>query len=151
MSAELKSRVYARYLQLLSDKIDVFRDMISGLAEDAENDAKSSAGDKHETGLSMMHLEQEKLSVNLRDCLAQRDALLRVDIAQENQRVVSGSLVRVNGMWLFVLQAMPKILVDGRTIFGISPESPLGSQLIGNQQGFSFIFNATSYTIEQVF
>ena len=33
--------------------------MISDLAQDAQNDAKGSAGDKHETALSMMHLEQE--------------------------------------------------------------------------------------------
>ena len=53
-----KQKILQHHLVLLQDKIDVYRDMIFGLADDAQNDAKSSAGDKHETALSMMHLEQ---------------------------------------------------------------------------------------------
>jgi hypothetical protein len=38
------------------------------LTEDSKNDAKGSAGDKHETALSMMmHIEQEKLNYKLRE------------------------------------------------------------------------------------
>jgi hypothetical protein len=36
--------------------------------EDSKNDAKGSAG-KHETALSMMHIEQEKLNYKLRKWL----------------------------------------------------------------------------------
>jgi hypothetical protein len=39
------------------------------LTEDSKNDAKGSAGDKHETALSMMHIEQEKLNYKLREWL----------------------------------------------------------------------------------
>ena len=64
-----KERIHLKYRQLVQDKIDVYRDMIANLADDAQNDAKSSAGDKHETALSMMHLEQEKLVQKLRENL----------------------------------------------------------------------------------
>ncbi|RYG26231.1 MAG: hypothetical protein EOO01_42145 [Chitinophagaceae bacterium] len=147
----LKQQVYQRYLQLTTDKIDVLRDMISALTNDAQNDAKGSAGDKHETGLSMMHLEQEKLSANLRDCLAQQEALARVDVSVKFDRVVPGSLVVANKMHLFVLQAMPRIIVDGITVFGVSPNAPLGRELFGNKLGHSFYVNATLYTIESIF
>ena len=56
----MKQQILIRYKEMLQDRIDVFQDMISGLTIDAQNDAKGSAGDKHETALSMMHLEQEK-------------------------------------------------------------------------------------------
>jgi hypothetical protein len=56
-----KQKIYQYYLQLVQDRIDVFRDMIAALTEDSKNDAKGS-GDKHETALSMMHIEQEKLN-----------------------------------------------------------------------------------------
>jgi hypothetical protein len=61
--------IYQYYLQLVQDRIDVFRDMIAALTEDSKNDAKGSAGDKHETALSMMHIEQEKLNYKLRKWL----------------------------------------------------------------------------------
>ena len=69
-----KQKIHQYYTRQVQDKIDVFRDMIAALTEDSKNDAKGSAGDKHETALSMMHLEQEKLNYKLKDecpCLVQ--------------------------------------------------------------------------------
>ena len=57
-----KQKIKSHYQNLLSEKINELRFMISDLTQDAQNDAKGSAGDKHETALSMMHLEQEKLN-----------------------------------------------------------------------------------------
>ncbi len=67
----LKQKIHQQYSQLLQDKIDVFKDMIAALTEDAKNDAKGSAGDKHETALSMMHIEQEKLNRKLKEYMDQ--------------------------------------------------------------------------------
>lgn len=50
-----KRQVLDQYQLLIQDKIDIFRDMISDLSIDAQNDAKGSAGDKHETALSGSH------------------------------------------------------------------------------------------------
>ena len=55
----LKEKVHAACLQLLTDKIKVIQDNLQGLTQGAENDNKSSAGDKHETARAMMQLEQE--------------------------------------------------------------------------------------------
>ena len=60
-----KQKAHAYYLQLVQDRIDVFRDMIAALTEDSKNDAKGSAGDKHETGRAMIQLEREKLGIQL--------------------------------------------------------------------------------------
>ena len=57
-----KQKIHQYYQQLVQDREDAFRDMITALTEDSKNDAKGSAGDKHETALSMMHIEQEKLN-----------------------------------------------------------------------------------------
>lgn len=62
---ELKQQM----LTALKCQIVDIQNQIAALAEDAQNDAKSSAGDKHETGLAMMHLEQEKLNSKLSQLL----------------------------------------------------------------------------------
>lgn len=135
---------------MLQDRIDVFQDMISGLAEDAQNDAKGSAGDKHETALSMMHLEQEKLSHKLTEILGQKATVDKIDASQIHKIVAMGSLVQANGMLLFISAALPKITIEDKSIFALSPQSPLGSKLMGNQVGFSFDMNGKPYTIESV-
>lgn len=145
-----KQKIYDRYQQLLQDRIDAFRDMVAALTEGAQNDAKGSAGDKHETALSMMHLEQEKLNHKLAEIYAQKAVLDKIDPAIVHDRIVLGSLVEANGMLLFVSAALPKITVEDKTVIAVSPQSPLGSKLIGEQQGFFFEIGTTKYTITSV-
>jgi hypothetical protein len=68
-----KQKIYQYYLQLVQDRIDVFRDMIVALTEDSKM-MQGSAGDKHETALSMMHIEQEKLNNKLREVVTQKQS-----------------------------------------------------------------------------
>ena len=146
----LKQQILQRYKELLQDRIDVFQDMISGLTEDAQNDAKGSAGDKHETALSMMHIEQEKLNHKLKEILDQKSILDKIDASQTHKKVALGSLVQANGMLLFISTALPKLIIEDKSIFALSPQSPLGSKLMGNEVGFSFDMNEKPYTIESV-
>ena len=147
----MKQQVVQRYHQILQDRIDVFRDMISGLTEDAQNDAKGSAGDKHETALSMMHLEQEKLNHKLKEILDQKAILDKIDPNSNHNKIALGSMVQANGMLLFISAALPKINIDQSTIIAVSPQSPLGSKLMGNSEGFTFEINTSQFTVEKVF
>ena len=65
----MKQKIIQYYSNFIQTKIDSLRQMIADLTEDAKNDAKGSAGDKHETALSMMHLEQEKLNQKLKELM----------------------------------------------------------------------------------
>ena len=146
----MKQHLLKRYKEMVQDRIDVFQSMISELSSDAENDAKSSAGDKHETALSMMHLEQEKLNQKLKELHFQISVLDKIDVSRVSQKIILGSLVKVNDLTVFISVALPKIQHENITIFAISPESPLGSKLMGNEVGGSFEINTVSYTIKEV-
>ncbi len=147
---ELKQKVLNYYRQQVQDKEDAFRDMIAALTEDASNDAKGSAGDKHETALSMMHLEQEKLNQKLKEILGQKAVLARIDSESLFSKVALGSLVKANSMYLFVSAALPKIIIDGVTILALSPESPLGEKIMGREVGYSFEISGTKYIVADI-
>lgn len=147
---EFKEKIYNHYLQMVQDRIDVFKDMISGLTEDSKNDAKGSAGDKHETALSMMHIEQEKLTNKLKEAIAQKAILDKIDPSKTTENIILGSLVKANGIYLYLSVALPKITIDGINVIALSPQSPLGNHLMGNKVGFEFEINKTHYTIESV-
>lgn len=146
----LKEQIHKQYLQILQDKIDVFQDMISDLTEDSLNDSKGSAGDKHETGLSMMHLEQEKLSAKLREAIEQKSILDKIDYEKEHTIVALGSLVKTNKLNVYVSCALPKITIEGQNYFGISPQSPLGEKIIGKNIGHQFLINGVEYEILEI-
>jgi hypothetical protein len=145
-----KEKTHHYYLQLVQDRIDVFRDMISALTEDSKNDAKGSAGDKHETALSMMHIEQEKLNHKLSEVLAQKAILDKIDPLKVLDTIALGSLVKANGIFLYLSTALPKVSIEGINVIALSPQSPLGAKLMGNQVGFTFEINGTHYTIESI-
>ncbi len=145
-----KQKIYQYYLQLVQDRIDAFRDMITALTEDSKNDAKGSAGDKHETALSMMHIEQEKLNTKLKEVLDQKAVLDKIDPLFIAETIILGSLVKANGIYLYLSLALPKINIEGINVIALSPQSPLGNKLMGNKVGFAFEINSTKYLIESI-
>ena len=146
----LKQKIHQYYSRQVQDKIDIFRDMISSLTEDSKNDAKGSAGDKHETALSMMHLEQEKLNYKLKEVLDQKGILEKIDSSLLHTTISLGSLVQANGIYLYLSLALPKIVIDQVNIIALSPQSPLGDKLMGNKVGFEFEINGTKYQIDSI-
>ena len=145
-----KQKIHTHYLQLVQDRIDVFRDMIVALTEDSKNDAKGSAGDKHETALSMMHIEQEKLNRKLREVMDQKMVLDKIEAATIAETIIVGSLVKANGIYLYLSVALPKINVEGINIIALSPQSPLGNKLMGMKVTHTFEINTTKYTVEEI-
>jgi hypothetical protein len=145
-----KQKIHQHYTRQVQDKIDVFRDMILALTEDSKNDAKGSAGDKHETALSMMHLEQEKLNYKLKEVFIQKAILDKIDGSLTHSTIALGSLVLANGIYLYLSLALPKITVEQVTIIALSPQSPLGEKLMGNKVGFEFEINGTQYHIDSI-
>ena len=145
-----KQQIHSQYITMVQDKIDVFKDMITALTQDSKNDAKGSAGDKHETALSMMHLEQEKLNYKIQEYLNQKAILDKIDANQSHTIAALGSLVVTNNLTVYIATALPKITINNHSVFGISPQSPLGIQLLGKKTGFSFQINGTNYTILKI-
>ena len=145
-----KQKIKSHYQNLLSEKINELRFMISDLAQDAQNDAKGSAGDKHETALSMMHLEQEKFNQKLAEIIGQKNGIDKIDADAIHAKVALGSLVQTNEMLFYISTALPKITIDNKTIIAVSPESPLGSQLLGKSVGDEITINNNRFHIKTI-
>ena len=145
-----KQKIKSHYQNLLSEKINELRLMISDLAQDAQNDAKGSAGDKHETALSMMHLEQEKFNQKLAEIIGQKNGIDKIDADAIHTKVALGSLVQTNEMLFYISAALPKITIDNKTIIAVSPESPLGSQLLGKSVGDEITINNNRFHIKTI-
>ena len=145
-----KQKIKSHYQNLLSEKISELRFMISDLAQDAQNDAKGSAGDKHETALSMMHLEQEKLNQKLAEIIAQKNVVDKIDADAIHTKVALGSLVQTNEMLFYISAALPKIQLENKTIIAVSPQSPLGSQLMGKSLGDEILINTNRFQIKAI-
>jgi len=115
--------------------------MIADLTVDSQNDAKGSAGDKHETALSIM-ISNKKLNHKLQEIYAHKQVLDQIDPLAVHQKVALGSVVLTNGMWLFMSAALPKVLLTKKQYLHCHPIA-FGELLMGQSIGqwYGFMTN----------
>lgn len=145
-----KEKIFQLYKQKVDEKISLLKKSYDELTESAANETKSTAGDKHETALAMLQIEQENTGRQLKEVLLQKSILEKIDPTLHTEEIVRGSIVITNNGIFFMSIGLGKILVDDKTVIALSPESPLGLQLMHKKPGDVFSFNDTNYTIEQV-
>ena len=145
-----KIKVYNRFSQLVLDKISMLQQSLLDLKESSSNETKSTAGDKHETALAMLQIDQENTSRQLQDALVQKALFEKIDPAISTTRITNGSLVRTNKGFLFLSVAIGKTTVDDETVIAISPGSPLGKALVGRERNDTASVNGNFYQIEDI-
>lgn len=145
-----KAVVFEKCMQSVHNKIESLEKALDELRESGMNETKSTAGDKHETALAMIQIEQENKRIQLKEVLQQYERLRKIDISIKSVSVGIGSLVQTNNAWLFISQAIGKITVGNETVIAVSPQSPLGIKLIGLKENDTAEFNGIKYTIERI-
>ena len=146
----LKQKVYNNYLQLITDKVSRLQQILADLKESGSNETKSTAGDKHETALAMLQIEQANTRGQLDVALAQKAILEKINPTLSAQVIVNGSLIKTNSAYLFMSVALGKSLVDNIPVIALSPQSPLGMKLMGLSVSEIAEFNGKKYLIENI-
>jgi transcription elongation GreA/GreB family factor len=143
----LKQKIYAHYLQLINEKIAMLQKLLADLKESGANETKSTAGDKHETALAMLQIEQANTRAQLNEWLAQKSTMERIDPAVSVTVIVNGSLINTDKGYLFLSTALGKAVIDGFSVTAISVQSPLGQKLPGSKAGDTIGINNNHYRI----
>ena len=146
----LKQKTYLHCRQTVNDKISLLQQVLADLKESGANETKSTAGDKHETALAMLQIEQANVRGQLKEALEQKTILEKINPAASAPYVVNGSLVKTNKGYFFVSCASGKVIVDGLTVTPISPQSPLGSKLMGLHPNDTIELNNNHFLIEGI-
>lgn len=146
----LKQKIYNHYLQVVNDKISLLKKVLADLKESGANETKSTAGDKHETALAMLQIEQANVHGQLSEALAQKAALEKLNPAVVAGVIVNGSLIKTNKGCLFMSIALGKAVIEGITVTALSSQSPLGVKMMGLRAGYSAEINNNTYFIESI-
>jgi hypothetical protein len=143
----LKQKIHHHCLQTVNGNIALLQQVLAELKESGANETKSTAGDKHETALAMLQIEQENKRAQLNAALAQKTVLEKINPAATALIVVPGSLITTSRGLLFISIALGKVVVDHAMITVLSPQSPLGQKLMGQQTGAVVEMNNVVYEI----
>ena len=146
----LKQKVHQHYLQMVIDKISLLQQDLADLKESGANETKSTAGDKHETALAMLQIEQANKREQLQQVFAQKIVVENINPTIVAAIVLSGSLIKTDKGYLFMSVALGKAVVEGISFTALSPQSPLGKELMGLKAGDTALINNRSYHIEMI-
>lgn len=129
----------------------MLQQVLADLKESGSNETKSTAGDKHETALAMLQIEQANTRAQLQELLAQKTTLESINPGLTATIIVNGSLVKTNRGYFFMSTALGKAIVAGISVIALSPHSPLGQKLMGLKETDVLEVNDHSYRIERIF
>lgn len=147
MKTTLKQKLYSLCLQQIEQRILNAQTAINNAKESANDDTKSSAGDKHETGRAMAQLEQEKSANQLNEALALKQSLEKIALTLSSKSVQVGSIVMTDKSNFFVSIPVGKLEVDKDTYFAISISSPIGVKIKNLTLNDTFEMNGIVYKI----
>jgi transcription elongation GreA/GreB family factor len=117
----------------------------------ASEDTKSSAGDKHETSVSMAQLEQEKLTRQINQLLELEQQFFKIKADTIHSKIQFGSLIETNNGFLYVSIGLGKVSNEKYDFYALGPEAPLVKLMIGKKTGDCVEFNGNKTEILQVF
>ena len=146
----LKQKIYDQCSKIMLEKVMGLQKRLLDLSESASNETKSTAGDKHETALAMLQIEQASIRAQLKQTQAQQAVLLKIDPLVKSNSIRNGSLVKTNQGYLFISVALGKVELENDFFIALSAQSPLGAKLIGLQTGQQATINQLTYHIESV-
>jgi transcription elongation GreA/GreB family factor len=144
---ELKILLYNKCVEFADQRILNIQDALANASESGNDETKSSAGDKHETGRAMMQLEQENNSAQLIEALELKMNISKIDPNQQSSTIKPGSLVITNKGVFYISISAGKIQLGDVLYYAVSPVSPIASKLKGMSANQEIDFNGQLFKI----
>jgi hypothetical protein len=148
--SNIKQQLYNQCIAYIKNRMSeaehAFKD-----AEKAQNDdTKSSAGDKYETGRAMMQQEKDRNTIQLNEANKLMVALNLVSTKGTSKIAENGSLVITDNGKFYIAISAGALVVDGESYFAVSAASPIGIKLKGLKAGDGFVLNGKGYRVLEV-
>jgi transcription elongation GreA/GreB family factor len=146
-----KEKLYKACEVYLQERIERITLGMQDLENDLENETKSSAGDKYETGREMINLEWNKLSQQLQQFKNLKNTLEVAKRRSQHKSVQLGSAVKTNLANYFIAIPAGQLELGDERYFAIGANSPIAQLLLHKKVGEEIIFNGKSAKILEIF
>ncbi len=147
----LKELLVNQIHTILDGRIDTIRKDIELAKESRDNETKSTAGDKYETGREMVQFEMEKLSSQLNKTIDLKNELSKINPKKKFDSVEFGSLVITKSDNYFISIGIGKIECAKHVFYCISLASPIGRLLHQKKVNNKFTFQGAEMEIVEIF
>tara|TARA_R100000935_G_scaffold23395_1_gene42730 strand:+ start:47272 stop:47730 length:459 start_codon:yes stop_codon:yes gene_type:complete len=147
---ELKVALLEHCKETVEKRQEKIKQTISDIVESLEDESKSSAGDKHETGRAMLQIDRENAGKQLQEIETLQALVKKIDISSVSDYVRLGSLVYTNSGTYFISISIGQVTVGKTGYFCVALQSPIGQMLSGKKKGDTFVFNEKEFVVKSI-
>jgi len=148
---EIKANLYQFCLSHIENKHDQLQESIDDAQNSLSSESKSTAGDKHDTGRAMMHLEIEKKGQQLAELEKLKRVMIQFSPNKLNSTIDLGTAIRTNHGNYFLSIGIGRIELEDEIFYAISLASPLAQNIKNSYPTKAFEFLNKSYSIKEIF
>lgn len=146
-----KQGLKAQCIKLLRERVDTARQAMESAQESANNEGKSSVGDKYETGRAMSQIDRDRSAGQMDDAIQEMLRLQSIDADKLYDDVANGSVVICGEAIYFIATGLGVITYEGHKVVVLSPKAPLSNLLRGKAKGDKVAFNGKTFEISDLF
>jgi transcription elongation GreA/GreB family factor len=146
-----KSELINALKSILEEKMKNAWNAMEAAQESANEQGKSSMGDKYETSRSMGQLDRNMHARQYEQLRQERLVLEKITGQGSGERVVLGSLLETSAGWFMISVSLGAVKIKDETVWAVSSSSPVGASLLGKQAGDHFDFMKKQCEIRTVY
>ena len=137
-------------VSMLRERVETAKEAMQAAQDSANNEDKSSAGDKYEVGRAMSQIDRD-LSAGRMEAIQELLKLESIDADKPYEEVNNGAVVICGDTVYFIATGLGVITYEGGKVIVLSPKAPLSNLLRGKVIGDNVTFNGKSFEITEVF
>ncbi len=136
----MKPQLLEKIKSIIENRMDTSWQAMEAAKNSANEEGKSSAGDKYETARAMGQLDREMNGRMYEQAHQERLLLDKIDPQTVFSKVAFGALVETSMGIFFVTIGVGVVEFEDKKIMAISPQSPIGQAIAGKEAGEAFDF-----------
>lgn len=146
----LKEKLKNYCLDLLRQRLATAESLVQTAQESANNEGKSSAGDKYETGRAMGHLQKEMYQQQSAKIRHELLVASSTEVKLQPATIKRGTVIVSDNLIIFICVGLGKKSVDGHTVLFVSEDSPLFTILARKRHLETFQIDKSEKVIREI-
>lgn len=147
----LKTACYELAAAWVNTRIESAQKAMQNAQNSANEESKSSAGDKYETGRAMAQNDRDMFAKQHLEAQQDLNVLQKINVDIVPDKVVNGALVNTSMGYFFIALSIGHKAVASQNIMFTSALSPIGALIYGKSVGESFQFRNQAVSITGIY
>ncbi|WP_337044035.1 transcription elongation factor [Emticicia sp. 17c] len=143
----MKETLLEKVKGLIEKRMNTSWEAMEAAKNSANEEGKSSAGDKYETARAMGQIDREMNGRMYEQARQERLLLEKINLKETPATATFGALVETSMGFFFIAVGAGIIELNNKSIMVVSPQSPIGQILLGKTSQDTFDFRGKTHRI----